>query len=609
MNLMNYRILTLRVLFCFVAACDAPPSVSNDAATVIATDDALTASAAAEQTLDSIIAEHWDYSLEESPTFATSVGVSDYNDRMPGVAAADQQRRLQAGQSFLARVRDIDIGALGVAGRINADIFQWVLEDAIGELELNLSRIPFNTFSGFFMEALYASSNVSMKSVVDYEDYIARMSQIPRYFDENLENMRQGVADGFVLPQIVIDGVSPTIDAQVKDDPEDSSFFEPFVTMSDYVSAAEQVRLRDAGRAVIRDQVLPAFAAVAAFFKEEYEASESIGAEDLAQGKDYYAFNIKRYTTLPATTADEIHQIGLVEVERIRGEMNAIIEELDFDGDFADFGHFLRTAPQFYASSKEQLLKETAYVAKRIDYKMPGFFGKLPRQPYGIVPVPDEIAPNYTTGAYYGAPAGAKNGGAFWVNTYALDQRPLYEIPALTLHEGVPGHHHQSALSLELENVPEFRRNLYFSAFGEGWGLYSEKLGVEMGIYQTPYENFGRLSYEMLRACRLVVDTGLHSQGWSRQQALGFFSANTSLSAANIRSEVDRYISWPGQALAYKLGELKIWELRRIAEHDLGEQFDLREFHDVTLGNGAVPLAMLEDIVLRWIETKALTEG
>jgi len=291
-------------------------------------------------------------------------------------------------------------------------------------------------------------------------------------------------------------------------------------------------------------------------------------------------------------------------VKRIRAEMDAIISELKFDGDFASFGKFLRTDPQFYASSKEQLLKEAAYIAKRIDYVMPGYFGKLPRQPYGIVPVPDEIAPNYTTGAYYGAPPGSRHGGAYWINTYALDQRPLYELPALTLHEAVPGHHHQNAISKELEDVPAFRRGLYFSAFGEGWGLYSEKLGVEMGIYETPYENFGRLSYEMWRACRLVVDTGLHSQGWTRQQAIDFFFNNTSLSEGNIRAEVDRYISWPGQALAYKLGELKIWELRRIAEHDLGDRFDLREFHDVVLGNGAVPLAMLEDIVLRWIESK-----
>jgi len=566
--------------------------------------DAVADKSAAEQQLDAIIAEHWDYSLREDPTEATAVGVNDFNDRMPATSPADHRRRLAAEQAFLRRAQDVDSASLSISGRTNLDLFRWILEDSIGAYALNLSRIPFNTFSGFFMNALTASSGVAMVSVKDYEDYIARMSDIPRYFNENVDNMRAGVESGFVLPQIVIDGVLPTIRAQVKDNPEDSSFFEPFVVMSGRLSDDEKNRLRERGRAVIRDEVLPAFANLAVFLGDDYRPSQTTGAEDLAEGKDYYAFNIKRYTTLTDTTAQDIHLIGLGEVKRIRQDMNAIIEELEFDGDFAAFGEFLRADPQFYATSKEQLLKEAAYVAKRIDYVMPGYFGKLPRQSYGIVPVPDEIAPNYTTGAYYGSPAGARHGGAYWINTYALDQRPLYELPALTLHEAVPGHHHQNALSLELEDVPAFRRNLYFSAFGEGWGLYSEKLGVEMGIYQTPYEDFGRLSYEMWRACRLVVDTGLHSQGWTRQQAIDFFFANTSLSEGNIRAEVDRYISWPGQALAYKLGELKIWELRRIAEHDLGNDFDLREFHDVVLGNGAVPLAMLEDIVLRWVDTK-----
>ena len=564
------------------------------------------ASDAAEEQLDGIIAEHWEFSLRENPTFATAVGVNDFNDRLPGVSPADRERWLAAERAFLRRTEDIDRSALSVSGQTNLDLFQWILDDSISDNELNLSRIPFNTFSGFFMNALTASNGVAMLTAKDYEDYIARMSDIPRYFRENIDNMRDGVESDFVLPQIVIDGVLPTIQAQLKENPEDSSFYEPFKAMSDRLSRAEQERLRAMGRETIRDAVLPAFESLAEFLGAEYRASETVGVEQLGEGKAYYAFNIKRYTTLTTTTAAEIHQVGLAEVKRIREDMDAIIDELGFEGDFADFGEFLRTDPQFYAQSEEQLLKEAAYVAKRIDYVMPGYFGKLPRQPYGIIPVPKEIAPNYTTGAYYGSPPGAKQGGAYWLNTYALDQRPLYELPALTLHEAVPGHHHQNALSSELENVPAFRRNLYFSAFGEGWGLYSEKLGVEMGVYQTPYEHFGRLSYEMWRACRLVVDTGLHSQGWTRQQAMDYFFDNTSLSEGNIRAEVDRYISWPGQALAYKLGELKIWELRRIAEHDLGDLFDLREFHDVILGNGALPLAMLEDIVMRWIATKSL---
>ena len=563
------------------------------------------AQSSADEQLNAIMAEHWEFSLRESPTLATSVGVDDFNDRMPSAKREDQLRRMEAEKSFLRRVADIDADELSADARVNAEIFAWTLEDSIGATELNLSRIPFNTFYGFYMAALTASDGVVMKSSEDYEDYLARLADIPRYFDENIENMREGVRSGFVLPQIVIEGVVPTIEAQVKDDPTSSSFFAPFEQMSGQVSDDEQEELRRRARELISDVVIPAWAELAEFLREEYEASESIGASELKGGSDYYAFNIKRYTTISDTTAQRIHDTGLEEVKRIRSEMDAIIEELEFDGSFEEFAVFLRTDPQFFAETEEELIKETAWIAKRIDYVMPGFFGKLPRQPYGVVPVPDEIAPNYTTGAYYGAPLSAPRGGAFWINTYALDQRPLNELPSLVLHEGVPGHHHQNALSKELENVPEFRRNLYFSAYGEGWALYTEKLGVEMGIYRTPYEHFGRLSYEMWRACRLVIDTGLHSQGWTRQQAIDFFMANTTLSEGNIRAEVDRYISWPGQALSYKLGELKIWELRRIAENDLGEKFDLREFHDVVLGNGAVPLAMLERIVLAWIEEQA----
>ncbi len=557
---------------------------------------------AAEQQLDTIMEEYWDFTLRESPLAATRAGVSDFNDRLSSVTPESQARRLQQEKLFLARTRDIDQATLSQSGLVNAELFEWVLVDSIEAYEINLSRIPFNTFSGFFTAALNMANGVRMDSVKDYEDYIARMSDVPRYFDENLANMDEGVRTGFVLPQIVIDGILPTIRAQVKDNAEDSSFYDPFREMSAKVSADEQLRLQDEARRVIDDMVIPAFANLADYLENDYAASDILGAEQLNGGKEFYAFQIKRYTTILGTTSNEIHEIGLTEVARIRGEMLQIIDELEFDGDFDDFTEFLRTDPQFYATTAEQLLKETAYTAKRIDYVMPGFFGLLPRQSYGVVPVPDEIAPNYTTGAYFGAPPGGDHGGIYYVNTYALDQRPLFEIPSLTLHEAVPGHHHQAALSAEMEGVPEFRKNLYFSAFGEGWGLYSEKLGVEMGIYRTPYEHFGRLSYEMWRACRLVIDTGIHAKGWTRQQAIDYFSANTALSEQNIRSEVDRYIAWPGQALAYKLGELRIWAMRRDAESLLGDQFDLREFHDVLLGNGALPIAMLESIVERWID-------
>jgi uncharacterized protein (DUF885 family) len=560
----------------------------------------------AESQLHAIITEHWDYQLRESPLLATQAGVADYNDRLAGVTEADRDRRLATEQEFLRRLRAIDPDALGADDRINHELLEWVLQDSIGAYQLNLSRIPFNTFYGFYMAVLSMTNGLPTATVDDYEDYIARLNDIPRYFSENIDNMREGIDTGFTLPKIVIEGVLPTIKAQLYDDPEKSGFYEPFADMGDNLADDDKARLLSAGRKAIADSALTAFSDLADFFENEYldAATATLGAEQLPDGEAYYAHQISSYATVTDKTSTDIHNIGLGEVARIRSEMDALIAELEFDGDFDAFTDFLRTDPQFYASSEEELLKEAAYTAKRIDYLMPGFFGKLPRLSYGVVPVPAEVAPNYTTAAYVGAPIGSKIGGAFWVNTYALDQRPLYELTALTLHEAVPGHHHQGALSQELENMPDFRRNLYLSAYGEGWGLYSEKLGVEMDVYRTPYEHFGRLSYEMWRACRLVIDTGIHSQGWSREQAMEYLASNTSLSRGNVRAEVDRYISWPGQALSYKLGELKIWELRHRAEEKLGDDFDLREFHDVLLGSGALPLTMLENVIDRFIDSK-----
>ena len=554
--------------------------------------------------LDALLAEYWDYYLEEYPLAATRAGVPDFNDRMPSVAPVDLARREAAEKRFLARSRDLDRTRMSEAGRVNADVFEWVLSDSIGAYELDLARIPFNTFSGFYMDALTAHNGVRMVTVADYEDYLARLADVPRYFDESLANMERGVDTGFVLPQAVIDSVLPSIQAQVKEHPEQSSFYEPFDDLGDALPDGERQRLQAAARQVIAGAVMPAFAEAARYLRNEYRASQTLGAAELPGGPEYYAFQVRRYTTVEGLSPAEIHGIGLAEVARIEAEMHAVIDELEFDGDLSDFVEFLRSDARFYADTADELLKEAAYTAKRIDYLMPGYFGTLPRQSYGVVPVPAEIAPRYATGAYYGAPPGGDRGGAFWINTHALDQRPLYELTALTLHEAVPGHHHQNALAQEMENVPAFRTGLYFSAFGEGWALYSEKLGVEMGAYRDGYEHFGRLSYEMWRACRLVIDTGLHTEGWSRERAMAFLRDHTSLSETNLRAEVDRYISWPGQALAYKLGELEIWRLRESSEKLLGDEFDLREFHDVVLANGALPLAMLEAGVERWIDAK-----
>ncbi|MBY6211312.1 DUF885 domain-containing protein [Microbulbifer agarilyticus] len=549
----------------------------------------------AAQQLQQVIDDHWQYYLEENPTAASRMGDKRYNDRLPGVADADRARRLQAEKAFVERLEKIDSEKLSRDQQVNRDLLLWVLNNSIDSNELYLDRAPINTFYSFWNTALGASRGLNMPRVSDYEDYIKRLEDTGRFFDENIANMRAGIKDGFVLPKIVIEGIAPTVRAQVYQDPTKSSLYEPFKKFPESFSDKDKQRLQAQGKQAIREYAMPAFDRVATFLEGDYlkAASDSLGAEQLPGGKDYYRHAIRTYVTLDMDP-DAIHKIGLAEVKRIRGEMNQLIEDSGFEGSFEEFTEFLRTDPQFYAETPQELLKEAAYIAKNIDYRLPEFFGKLPRLPYGVVPVPDEIAPNYTTASYNPAAIGGTRGGAYWLNTYALDQRPLYELVALTLHEAVPGHHLQGALSLELEDVPAFRKNLYLSAFGEGWALYTERLGEEMGVYDTPYQSFGRLSYEMWRAARLVIDTGIHSQGWSRQQALDFLADNTSLSEGNVRAEVDRYISWPGQALSYKMGEIKIRELRERAERELGDQFDLRAFHDALLANGAVPMEMLE---------------
>lgn len=561
-----------------------------------------TLAASATEQLQKVIEDHWQYSLQEDPVTAGRMGLTGYNDRLPAVTAADRARRLGTEQQLLQRLSAIELKQLTDADRVNHQLLSWVLRNSIQANQLFLERIPANTFYSFWSLALEASSGLSMSKVADYQDYISRIKDFGRYFDENIANMRSGIKDGFVLPKIVIRGIAPTVRAQVYSEPDQSSLYEPFKKLPAAFSKAEKQQLQSAAKQAIAQVALPAFARLADFLEGDYmqAATDSLGAEQLPGGKAYYRHTINTYVTADIDPAD-IHNTGLAEVKRIRAEMDALIKDVGFSGSFTDFTTFLRTDPQFYAKTPRELLKEASYIAKRIDYRLPEFFGKLPRLPYGVVPVPAEIAPNYTTASYNPAAIGGIRGGAYWLNTDSLDQRPLYELVALTLHESVPGHHLQTALSQELENVPQFRRNLYLSAYGEGWGLYAERLGVEMGVYENVYQQFGRLSYEMWRACRLVIDTGIHSQGWSRQQALDFLASNTSLSQANVRAEVDRYISWPGQALSYKMGEITIRRLRAKAEKTLGNNFDLRAFHDALLANGALPLEILESEMDRFI--------
>ncbi|WP_374763677.1 DUF885 domain-containing protein [Yunchengibacter salinarum] len=530
--------------------------------------------------------------------------------RMKAVSAADHERRHAQARAFKQRLAAIDRAALSREDRLNYDLFAYLLERTLISERFRTWRIPFYSDSGFHTRPLRLWQSSRFRRVSDYDAYISRLADIPRHFDEHMANMRLGMETGFTMPKVVLKGLLPTFAAPIRESAEESAFWGPFQDMARSIDAPEKARLRDAARRVIMEKVMPAYERLNRFMRETYypAARESIAATDLPEGDAYYRAMVRFYTTLDLTP-EQVFERGKAEVARIRAEMEGIIDEVGFDGGFDAFLEFLRTDPRFYADSAADLLAFASRTAKRIDLKMPAFFGRLPRQPYGVEPVPAEIAPNYTTGRYVGAPLDAPRGGMYWVNTHDLKNRPLYAIPALTLHEAVPGHHHQSALSRELKDVPDFRVGLYPHAFGEGWGLYAEKLGVEMGIYQTPYEHFGRLTYEMWRACRLVMDTGMHAFGWSRDRAMRCLMENSALSPLNVRTETDRYISWPGQALAYKVGEMRILALRERAERELGAAFDIEAFHDRILAAGGMPLDVLSARVARWIDAQQERES
>lgn len=566
--------------------------------------DGPAAAAAIAEALHVLFEDEWRSRLARDPLFASYQGVTDYNELLPDVSPAAQQRYLEEDRNFLARLAEIDRETLSAADRTNHELFEFVVGQRVTLAGYRPYRIPILSDDGFHMGVQRMYESVPLQTVEDYERYLARLRATGAYFDQNIANMRVGIADGFTQPGAILEGILPSISGSIVEDPEDSVFFTPFRSLPDHFDEATTGRLREAGREAIAGTVVPAYQRFLTFFTEEYipGARETLGASALENGRAYYEDLTRFFTTREDATPEAIHELGLREVARIRAEMEDIIRQLEFDGSFADFIEFLRTDPQFYVDEPEQLLKEASWIAKKIDGQMPAFFRTLPRMPYGVEPVPDDIAPNYTTGRYWGAPAGGRRGGYYMVNTYALDIRPLYTLAALTAHEGVPGHHHQGSIRDEIENLPSFRRAFYPHAFGEGWGLYAEKLGIEMNIYETPYDHFGRLSYEMWRAVRLVVDTGIHYQGWSREQAQDFLAENSALSLHNVRTEIDRYISWPGQALAYKIGEMAILDLRARAESELGENFDIRDFHDAVLLTGGLPMDMLEREIERYIE-------
>ena len=581
-----------------------PPAVSSE--------DIRPEQEVAEKQLQQLFSDEWSARLARDPLFASRMGVSDFDDRLPDVSPETQQEMLDDDLGFLARLESIDRSALSGDQQTNFDLFKFVVGHRANLARYRQYRMPILSDSGFHMDVQRMYESMTFKSVSDYENYISRLHGLRSYFDQNISNMRNGIEEGFTQPKVILDGIIPSISGAIVDQAESSIFYKPFTSFPQYFSAEDQDRLRRSAVLAINDSVVPAFKEFLRFFESEYipGARDEIGTASLENGRSYYEDLTRFYTTLDDATPDGIHEIGLREVARIRAQMEDIIRQVEFDGTFAEFILFLRTDSRFYVDEPKQLLKEASYIAKKVDGQMPAFFRTLPRLPYGVEPVPDDIAPNYTTGRYWGAPIGGRRGGYYMVNTYALDKRPLYTLAALTVHEGVPGHHHQNALRQEIENVPDFRRAFYPHAFGEGWGLYTEKLAIEMNIYETPYDHFGRLSYEMWRAVRLVVDTGMHYRGWSREQAQAFLADNSALSLHNVRTEIDRYISWPGQALAYKMGELKILELRARAEDALGEKFDIRDFHDAILMTGGVPLEILENEVEQFIlRTESIDQG
>jgi len=557
--------------------------------------------AASDEDFEALLETAWEAELEYDPEFASGLGDRRYNDRWRDRSPEAYQQRRAARRALLDRVRALDPADLSTANQLNYELFRRQLETEIEGYRYNEHLMPISQRGGVqSLETL--AERLSFDSVDDYEDWLARMNAVPDVIEQTMELQEQGRRMGYMPPRVLMERIPSQIDAQLVENGEDSPFFKVFAVMPDGIAEEEQQRLRDAAVEVIEKSIVPAYRDWSQYFDQTYlpASRESIGASELPDGKSFYEYRARLYTTT-SMTPDEIHRLGLDEVARIRREMQLVIDELEFDGGFEEFLEFLRSDPRFYFDTPEALFDAYLAICKRIDPQLVKLFGKLPRMPYGLRPIPDNIAPDTTT-AYYSRPAAdGSRPGYYYVNLYRPEVRPTYEMEVLSVHEAVPGHHLQIALQMELPDMPEFRRYSGFTAFTEGWGLYSESLGYDLGLYQDPYSRFGALTYEMWRAVRLVVDTGMHYKGWSREQAIDFFSDNAAKTEADIVNEIDRYIIWPGQALAYKVGQLKILELRGKAEQALGARFDIRAFHDALLGGGALPLEVLEARMNRWI--------
>jgi uncharacterized protein (DUF885 family) len=507
---------------------------------------------------------------------------------------------------MIQKIQNISLENLSESDKISRELLLFVLQDKIDEFKFKMHLNPITNEVAFHLNLGNMGSKV-FKTKNDVTTYLKDLEKLNSRIDYNINLLRAGVVAGISQPKAVFSNYSFTYDKHIVSDVTKSEFYKPFLDLPASLSNKEKEDFIKKATGSVQENVIEKYKEIKAFFEDEYfpNTRKELGVNTTPNGEAFYQNRINFYTTSKQYTAEDIHQIGLKEVARIKAEMQTIIDKLQFEGSFADFLQFLRTEEQFYPKTAKELLMFARDIAKRIDAELPKYFKTLPRKPYGVVPVPAAIAPNYTGGRYSGSRSD-ETAGFYWVNTYNLPSRTLYTIPALTAHEAVPGHHLQISLNNELpkDEIPRFRRNLYLSAYGEGWGLYAETLADEMGIYTTPYEKFGKFTYEMWRACRLVVDTGIHAKGWSRQQVIDYLAENTALSIHEVTTETDRYISWPGQAISYKIGEIKIRELRKKAENELKDKFNIRDFHEVILGEGTVTLSIMENRVDNYIKQK-----
>jgi uncharacterized protein (DUF885 family) len=546
---------------------------------------------AADSLLHKLFAADWEWQMQQFPTYATRLGDSRYDDRLADMSFTAIKNRQLHQHELLQQLNDIDFRTLTIENKLSFDLFKQKVDEEIESEKYPTYLMPIDQMGGPQISFPSLHLFVNFNSLDAYHKHVKRLAAIPQYLDQITVLMRKGIKEGWMPPKMPVRLVANQIKAAANGD----LYFKPFLSMPDSMSQAESKKLLALANTVIYEQVKPAFEKLHNFWTEEYypACTDDVGAWVLPADEDYYAFQVRSYTTTQLTP-EEIHAIGLNEVTRIRAEMEKVIRQSGFKGNFAEFTEFLRTDNQFYYTSADDLLAGYRQICKRIDAQLPKLFNTLPKIPYDIRPIPDHEAPASTT-AYYQPPAAdGSRGGSYFANTYRLETRPIWEMESLSIHESVPGHHLQISLAIEQNDLPAFRRFSHFTAFVEGWGLYAESLGEEMGFYTSPYSKFGQLTYEMWRAVRLVVDTGIHHKRWSRQQAIDFFTDNTAKTPHDIAVEVDRYIVWPGQALAYKMGELTLKALRAKAETALGERFSIGLFHDAVLLNGAVPLNILE---------------